>query len=320
MKYLITGITGQDGLFLSSKLLEKDSQIYGLSRSNNTDSFYSKLATISNSKQFDKISILNVNLSSQKEVSDFIGSIQPDYIFNFSGPSSVYDSYKNPSEYKYLITQTFDNLIKGCKENKIFPNFFQASSSEMFAENDIKINELCPFDPKSPYAEAKLNIHYQIQDLRNKYSWKINSGIMFNHESEFRNDEYLIMKIIKYAKLIKSGTNDALTLGSLDLIRDWSYAKDVVEASYLINHYSNGGDYVIGSGVGNSIKHIVDLVFGHFSLNYEEYLKTDKKLLRPDSPKSIISNPEKIHKEFNWSAKIKFDELIYKCIESRNNP
>ena len=185
----------------------------------------------------------------KKAVSKLIKDIGPDQIFNLSGPSSVYNSYLNPKKTDKTINEIFDNLIYGCIENKIYPNFFQASSSEMFANSTQKLDESSAFDPKSPYATAKLNIHLKIPSLRENYNWKINSGIMFNHESEFRNDEYLIMKIINGALKIKNGNHEILTLGSLDLIRDWSYAKDVVEAVHCINHFSNGDDYVIGSGV-----------------------------------------------------------------------
>ena len=319
MKYLITGITGQDGIFLSSKLIKEDAQIIGISRSDRLNSFYSKLSKISGNEQFENITLLKSDLLNKKAVSKLIKDIGPDQIFNLSGPSSVYNSYLNPKKTDKTINDIFDNLIYGCIENKIYPNFFQASSSEMFANSSQKLDESSAFDPKSPYANAKLNIHLKIPSLRENYNWKINSGIMFNHESEFRNDEYLIMKIINSALKIKNGNHETLTLGSLDLIRDWSYAKDVIEAVHCINHFSNGDDYVIGSGVGHSIENIVNYVFDYFKLNPNDYLSIDSSLLRKESPKYIVSNPHKILKDFSWSPETSFEELILKCIKSKIN-
>ena len=138
---------------------------------------------------------------------------------------------------------------------------------------------------------------------------------MFNHESEFRDEEYLIMKIINSAANIKNGASENLTVGSLDLIRDWSYAGDVAEAIYKINNKENSEDYVIGSGQGNSIRNIVEIVFNYFSIDWKEYVNEDPVFLRSGDPNSIVANPSKIKKELGWNTRISLEEILIKCLK-----
>ncbi len=314
MKNLITGITGQDGLFLTNYLLKENQEVYGISRSNKHSNFFSNLQSLN--KQNDvSVHIFNVDLTKQNEVYKLINDLNPDFIYNFSGPSSVYESFLNPKKTQYEIDTIFNNLISACKKNKQFPNFFQASSSEMFAKSDSPLSEKSEFLPDSPYAIAKYNIHRNISELRSKYDWNINSGIMFNHESEFRGDEYLIMKIINKVKEIKEGKNTSLTVGSLEIVRDWSYAGDFTEAIYQITNDDYSDDFVIGSGVGTKIKDLVKLVFNYFELEYENYTNVDKKLLRKNSPQSIIADPKKIYDKFEWRTETNMEQTVNKCIK-----
>ena len=164
---------------------------------------------------------------------EYLDYVNPRYIYNLTGPSSVYDSFKNPEKISQEITGIFDNLINSLIDAKNFPNFFQASSSEMFGNNGKGYqDEYGEFVPNSPYAVSKLKVHNKIQNLRKEYDWNFVSGIMFNHESELRGDEYLIMKIIKYAKNL-SNNNEKLTLGSLDY-GDWSF-EDIAKKYALLN-------------------------------------------------------------------------------------
>ena len=204
MKILITGITGQDGIFLTKHLLSKNAnvEIIGISRNSDTSNFL-KFAKISSLANHQKLILRNINLLKLNEVSNFIKDFSPDYLFNLSGPSSVYESLKDPriSEEIKLI---FNNLTSSLIEQRNFCRFFQASSSEMYGNNEIKyLNEDVNFSPNSPYAMAKLENHKMVKSLNEKYSWNIYSGIMFNHESEYRKDSYLFMKIINSAYEIK---------------------------------------------------------------------------------------------------------------------
>lgn len=318
MKYLITGITGQDGIHLTNFLLssKKVDSILGISRSSDNTKFFQNLNYLNNSLDTKKISLNNSNLNNENEVSNIIRDYKPDFIFNLSGPSSVYNSIKKPDDSYNSIISIFNNLINACIVNKRFINFFQPSSSEMFADNgNLKLNEHSKFAPLSPYAKAKYDIHQKISNLRNEHCWNLNSGILFNHESEFRKDEYLFMKIINNAIQIKNKKITSFTLGSLDLIRDWTYAKDTTEAMYYIIEDSVGDDYVIGSGEGKSIKELVLTVFDFFDLDYSNYINIDPKLLRRKTPNTIVADTKKINNKIGWSNNTSFESLIEKCIK-----
>ena len=317
-KILITGISGQDGIFLTKYLLENNSDINitGISRSNPEKSIYGKLKYLGHSN-FNNINIYNLNLEDKKQVTNFIKDINPDVVYNLSGPSSVYKSFLN-SDNKDSILNIFNNLTSAIIENKIFPSFFQASSSEMFGISNEILNENSPFNPNSPYAEAKLINHLKVKELNENYNWPIFSGIMFNHESEFRNKDYLIMKIIKSAKEISINPNKRLTLGSLDYIRDWSYASDTVNAIYEITSKGSSYDYVIGSGVGKTIKEMVNHIFNYFNLDWTNFVDINESLLRKGDPVKIISDPSKLNMELNWSAKVNFNQMLDKCINGFN--
>lgn len=320
MKILITGITGQDGIFLTKHLLSKNAnvEIIGVSRNSDTSNFL-KFAKISSLANHQKLILRNINLLKLNEVSNFIKDFSPDYLFNLSGPSSVYESLKDPriSEEIKLI---FNNLTSSLIEQRNFCRFFQASSSEMYGNNEIKyLNEDVNFSPNSPYAMAKLENHKMVKSLNEKYSWNIYSGIMFNHESEYRKDSYLFMKIINSAYEIKLGNQKSLTLGSLDVIRDWSYAGDIAKGIYQLTTSGKFNNYVLGSGTGTSIKEVVKIVFELFELDYKSYIRVDENLLRPNDPKSIISDPQRIEKEIGWKTTKNIEYIINKIIDNKKN-
>lgn len=320
MKILITGITGQDGIFLTKHLLSKNAnvEIIGISRNSDTSNFL-KFAKISSLANHQKLILRNINLLKLNEVSNFIKDFSPDYLFNLSGPSSVYESLKDPriSEEIKLI---FNNLTSSLIEQRNFCRFFQASSSEMYGNNEIKyLNEDVNFSPNSPYAMAKLENHKMVKSLNEKYSWNIYSGIMFNHESEYRKDSYLFMKIINSAYEIKLGNQKSLTLGSLDVIRDWSYAGDIAKGIYQLTTSGKFNNYVLGSGTGTSIKEVVKIVFELFELDYKSYIRVDENLLRPNDPKSIISDPQRIEKEIGWKTTKNIEYIINKIIDNKKN-
>lgn len=322
MKYLITGITGQDGIHLTNLILKKQQNptILGTTRHSDYDSFFNKLSYLNQNFDNNNINFTSANLQDYKAVKKLMIEYKPNFIFNLSGPSSVYGSYLTPEKTHTSITNIFNNLSKACVESNNFCNFFQPSSSEMFEDSGTEsLTEDSQFLPLSPYAEAKLQVHLSIKHLRDTYDWKISSGILFNHESEFRDNDYLFMKIINSVIKIKNGEQKKLTIGSLDLVRDWSYAQDVTIAMYEILNEGQKSDYVIGSGLGHSIKDLVDIVFTTFDLRYEEYVDIDPGLLRKQTPESIISNPQKIRNDIGWVPETSFEELVEKCIKYKLN-
>ncbi|MAV04686.1 MAG: hypothetical protein CMC31_03410 [Flavobacteriaceae bacterium] len=316
---LITGITGQDGIFLTSEILKNQQgyNIYGVTRKQNSKFFFNNLNSIS---KLDKnnIKLFSLDLTDHEKVSKLIKDIKPNFVYNLSGPSSVYESLISPEKSSYTIKKIFNNLTDSLIQESLFSNFFQASSSEMYgSETEKPLTETHSFSPKSPYAAAKLMNHEKVIKLSKNYDWKIFSGIMFNHESEFRKDEYLFMKIINEAIKIKNKKSDKLVLGSLDYVRDWSYAQDISRGIYRITTEGKSSSYVLGSGTGSKIKNIVEIVFNEFNINIDKYVDIDKSLIREGDPKKIIANPSKIKEELSWSTKVGFEELVQICIKSR---
>ena len=311
---LIAGITGQDGLYLTKQLLESQENynIYGVTREKNS-LFFDRLKTITNNET-KNIFLNEVSLMNSKEVSQFVLDVEPDYVVNLSGPSSVYNSFRNKND-SFQIEEIFKNLFKSLQKLKKFPNFFQASSSEMYGNNEkIHQNETGPFNPISPYAVSKYKIHNSIQNYTNTLEGNVVSGIMFNHESKFRGNNFLFKKISKYAKNHKKGTSK-LKLGSLDYVRDWSFAEDICEGIYELLISDKRGSYVLGSGEGTSIKYVVEKIFSVYGLDWEDRVTVDTSLLRTGDPENIISNPKKIFSKLNWKTKHKIDQTIEKCIE-----
>jgi len=314
-KILITGISGQDGLFLTNHLINKYEklEIIGTSRQNNHSIFYKNLLSLGLENRGD-VSVYQIDLNDYNIVNNLISDFKPHYVYNLTGPSSVYESFNN-AENKKIITNIFDNLTSALIKSNNFARFFQASSSEMFSPDcNEKLNENSEFLPNSPYALAKLDNHNKVISLNKKYDWNIYSGITFNHESEFRKKNYLIMKIITAAWKIKNNKGSNLTIGSLDYMRDWSHAQDIVVAINLLTEKGASPDYVIGSGKGKKIKDILDYVFQKYNLDWTDFVQIDKNLLRDGDSKKIISDPRKIKNELNWETKITFEQMLDRCI------
>ena len=313
---LITGISGQDGLFLTDYLLSNklsSFKVFGVSRQNSE-------ATLRNLKTLNKetaeVEICNTDLTNTTEVFNLINRIKPSQIYNLSGPSSVYDSLANQKYFQETINLIFDNLANSCIKQNHFPAFFQACSSEMFSiKNTMPLNEGSTFEPRSPYASAKYEVFNKVNSLKEQFDWNIKSGIMFNHESEFRNKDYLFMQIFNSAKKIKNKEMKFLEVGSTNLVRDWSFAGDVARAIFLINQSDNNNNFIIGSGVPTSISEIVQKVFSLYDLKPENHIKINPKLLREGDPLEIISDPSLLKSELNWTPQLSVDDLLERMFQ-----
>ena len=313
-KALITGITGQDGAYLSELLLNKGYEVIGTSRKI-VSNYNWRLKHLKINKD---VKILKIDSSDENKIKNIIKNESLDEIYNLSGISSVSDSFKNPIKTFKANTISCLQILNYIYEVNKKIKFYQASSSEMFGASNKTLNENSPFNPNSPYAEAKLINHLKVKELNENYNWPIFSGIMFNHESEFRNKDYLIMKIIRSAQEISINPNKRLTLGSLDYIRDWSYASDTVNAIYEITSKASTSDYVIGSGVGKSIKEMVNHIFNYFNLDWTNFVDINQNLLREGDPVNIVSDPSKLKRELNWNAEFNFNQMLDKCIKGFN--
>jgi len=319
-KVLISGITGQDGVFLVNHLLKNDDyHIVGTSRVGSSPTFEKKLMHLGlNPNNIENLNVVKCNLSDPADIDGLLESFKPDYIYNLIGPGSVSESVKNPFDNSISILSSFNNLVNSIIKTKSFPNFFQTSSSEMFKNSeDGLLDENSSYLPQTPYAISKLYCHNMSDFYRNKYEWNISCGILFNHESEFRSNQYLLTKIINEAIKIHKGQSDSLTIGSIDLIRDWGFAGDIVEAMTLINENDKFEDFVVGTGQGHSIEDMLKIIFNYFNLEFEDFVKVDKRLMRKNEPLSIISNPKKIENHLGWVSSTSFEETILRSIQYR---
>jgi len=308
---LITGISGQDGIFLANRILSDDSNkynIYGISRQNPSITI-NKIRSLGS---YDKnLKILNTDLTEPSNVLNLIRDINPTQVFNLSGPSSVYDSIKNANYFETTINKIFDNLTNACIKLELFPVFFQACSSEMFSNNNsMPLSELSLFDPRTPYAKGKYATFNKVNKLKEEFDWNIKSGIMFNHESEFRDSDYLFMKILKTAKLIKSNKKDYLELGSTEISRDWSFAGDIANAIFLMNQSNDNSNYVIGSGEATSIKELINMTSSICGVDLEKHIVVNQSLLRSGDPKIIVSDPALIRVSLNWTPECSLHDLL----------
>tara|TARA_Y100001958_G_C21125085_1_gene468051 strand:- start:54 stop:1022 length:969 start_codon:yes stop_codon:yes gene_type:complete len=316
---LITGISGQDGAFLANRFLSEDLtkyNIYGTSRQKPSLAL-KKINSLG--CNVDNLKILQTDLTESTEVLNLISDINPTQVFNLSGPSSVYDSINNANYFETTINKIFDNLINACIHLHTLPVFFQACSSEMFSkENSMPLNEESIFDPRTPYAKAKFTTFEKINQLKEKYDWNIKSGIMFNHESELRDSNYLFMKIFNSAKLIKSNKQDFLELGSIDIARDWSFAGDIANAMFLMNQSDYVNNFVIGSGKATTIKELISKVSSLYEINLEKYIVINPSLMRQGDPEIIVSDPSLIKQSLNWSPEYTFDALLERIYKYLN--
>ena len=308
---LITGISGQDGLFLTDYILSdkfSNFKVFGVSRQN-SETTLRNLKTLNN--QNAEVEIFNTDLTNSTETFNLINHIKPSQIYNLSGPSSVYDSLANQKYFQETINSIFDNLTNSCIKQNHFPAFFQACSSEMFSiKNTMPLNERSIFEPRSPYAIAKYEVFNKVNSLKEQFDWNIKSGIMFNHESEFRNKDYLFMQIFNSAKKIKNKEMKLLEVGSTNVVRDWSFAGDVAIATFLITQSDNNNNFIIGSGVSTSISEVVEKVFSLYDLKPENHIKVNPKLLREGDPLEIVSDPSLLKSELNWSPQLSVDDLL----------
>ena len=321
-KVLITGITGQDGVFLSNLLLKSnDYQILGTSRKNDDTNIKKKLIYLGNNdNELDNLKITKCNLEVSEEIEALVEIYKPDYVYNLIGPGSVSESVKFPFKSSNSIVLSYNNLVNSFIQNKIFPKFFQTSSSEMFDDKGHEaISEDSSFNPKTPYAISKMYCHNLSNFYKEKFEWDVSIGVLFNHESEFRPENYLLTKVINTAKKIDKGIEKELVIGSVDLIRDWGFAGDVVDAMVKINENAFSDNYVIGTGNGHSIKNMVEIVFDYFKLDLSNHIRVDSSLMRKDEPISIVADPSKINQKLGWKSKTSFEDTIIRCLDYNSN-
>ena len=308
---LITGITGQDGSYLADLLLEKGYEVHGMVRRASTETFQ-RLQHIR-----DDIVLHTGDLLDQRSLGDVLRSCQPHEIYNLAAMSFVAASWSQPVLTAEFTALGVTRMLEAMREVNADARFYQASSSEMFGKvREVPQNERTPFYPRSPYGVAKVYGHHVTVNYRESYDLFACSGISFNHESPRRGLEFVTRKVSHAAAAIKLGLADELLLGNLDAERDWGYAKDYVEAMWLMLQQDEPGDYVIATGQAHSVRELVEVAFAHVGLDPERYVGTDPRFLRPAEVEHLVGDYSKAREELGWEPRTGFEELVRLMVDS----
>jgi len=315
---LITGITGQDGSYLAEFLLAKGYEVHGIIRRASTFNT-GRLDHIYSDPHLKKTSLrLHYgDLSDASAMARLIGKVQPEEIYNLAAQSHVRVSFDSP-EYTSDITATGAvRLLEAIREVGIKPRFYQASSSEMYGKvREIPQTELTPFYPRSPYGCAKVFAYWITVNYRESYGLHASNGILFNHESPRRGETFVTRKITRAVAHILGDVQDKLYLGNLDAKRDWGYAREYVEAMWLMLQQDEPDDYVIATNETHSIREFLDVAFGHVSLDWRNYVEIDPMYYRPAEVDVLIGDYSKARKKLGWEPKTKFDDLVKLMVDA----
>ncbi len=309
---LITGITGQDGSYLAELLLDKGYEVHGMVRRASTEKF----ERIEHLR--DRITLHQGDLLDHRSLTDALKASRPDEIYNLAAMSFVAVSWIQPTltaEFTGVgVTRVLEAMREVCPEAR----FYQASSSEMFGKvRDVPQTEETPFYPRSPYGVAKAYGHFITVNYRESYDLHATSGILFNHESERRGLEFVTRKITWHAAAIKHGLADELRLGNLDAQRDWGYAKDYVEAMWLMLQQDRADDYVIATGETHTVRECVEIAFDQAGISdWEQHVVIDPAFVRPAEVDLLIGDPSKAKRDLGWEPRTSFDQLIRLMVDS----
>jgi GDPmannose 4,6-dehydratase len=308
---LITGITGQDGSYLADLLLEKGYEVHGMVRRSSTETFQ-RLEHIR-----DELVLHTGDLLDQRSLGDVLRDCKPDEIYNLAAMSFVAASWSQPVLTAEFTAVGVTRILEAMREVVPGARFYQASSSEMFGMvQEVPQNERTPFYPRSPYGVAKCYGHFIAVNYRESYDLFACSGILFNHESPRRGLEFVTRKVTHGAAAIKLGMSDELRLGNLDAMRDWGYAKDYVEAMWLILQQDEPEDYVIATGESHTVRKLVEIAFEHVGLDPDEYVRLDPDMLRPAEVEHLVGDPAKAKEKLGWGPRTSFDELVRLMVDS----
>jgi GDPmannose 4,6-dehydratase len=316
-KALITGITGQDGSYLAEFLLSKGYEIHGLVRRSSTfnrdriDHLY-RDPHLPNTRFF----LHYGDLSDSGQLTDIVYNIQPDEIYHLGAQSHVRISFDLP-EYTGDITGLgTTRILEAIRRSGIKTKFYQASSSEMFGDAPAPQNENTPFRPRSPYAASKVYSFWMVKNYREGYNLFASNGILFNHESPRRGENFVTRKITKGLANIIAKKEQKIYLGNLEAKRDWGYAPEYVEAMWLMLQQEEPDDYVIGTGETHSVQQFLEDAFSYLNLDWKKYVEIDPKYFRPTEVGNLRADSTKARRQLNWSPKISFKGLVRIMVDS----
>ncbi len=308
---IITGITGQDGSYLSELLLEKGYKVYGIKR-RTSDLNYGNVEHLKNDIEF-----IYADMTDLPSLITAVKKAKPDEVYNLAAQSFVQTSWEQP-----ILTADVDalgvtNILEALRMEKPDAHFYQASTSEMFGKvQAVPQSETTPFYPRSPYGVAKLYGHWITVNYRESYDMFACSGILFNHESPRRGLEFVTRKVSMAVARIKHGLQKEVFLGNLDSKRDWGFAGDYVKAMWLMLQQEKPDDYVIATGETHTIREMCDVAFKYVGLNYEDYVKVDPRFFRPAEVDLLLGDPTKAKKALGWKLEVDFKQLIEMMVQS----
>ncbi|MDV8146482.1 GDP-mannose 4,6-dehydratase [Arthrobacter sp. B10-11] len=313
---LITGITGQDGLYLAELLLSKGYEVFGLIRGQNNPKHDLVRQTVPGVK------LLTGDLTDVSSLVRVLGVAQPDEVYNLGAISFVAYSWENASLTSDVTGKGVLNMLEATRlyagDDISKVRFYQASSSEMFGKvQQVPQTEETLLWPRSPYGVAKVFGHYMTINYRESYGMHASSGILFNHESPRRGPEFVTRKVSMAVARIKLGLQDEIVLGNLDAKRDWGFAGDYVEAMWLMLQQPEADDYVISTGETHSIEELLQAAFDAAGLdNWKQYVRQDPKFMRPAEVDLLIGDASKAHDKLGWKPKVSFNELVKMMVEN----
>ncbi|MDX8451997.1 GDP-mannose 4,6-dehydratase [Mesorhizobium sp. VK9D] len=312
---LITGITGQDGAYLTEFLLSKGYEVHGLARRSSTsDLNVSRLKWLGIEKD---VRIVDGNLTDLSGLARTMREVKPDEVYNLAAQSFVKASWQQPILTGNVTGIGVTNVLEALRLEAPQARFYQASSSEMFGLVREPIqSEATPFHPRSPYAVAKLYGHWITINYRESFGLHASSGILFNHESPLRGIEFVTRKVTDAVARIKRGMIDELRLGNIDAKRDWGHSKDYVRAMWLMLQQDEPDDFVIATGRTTTVRDMCRIAFEHVGLKMDDYLVVDPGLFRPAEVDILLGNPAKAKAEMGWEATISLEEMIREMVDA----
>jgi GDPmannose 4,6-dehydratase len=311
-KALIIGISGQDGAFLAKHLLDNNYIVFGTSR----DKYATSFGNLRKLNIFERVTIFSMSIIDYRSVVQLFVELKPDEVYNLSGQSSVGLSYEMPFDTHQSISVGTLNILEIIRLFKFNLRYYNASSSECFGDTQgLNASENSPFRPKSPYGVAKSSAFWQVSNYRESYDLFACSGILFNHESYFRPNRFVTQKIILSAIEIYNKKKDFFEIGNIDIVRDWGWAPEYVEAMHLILQQNKADDFIIATGTSISLKEFINITFSYFNLDYNNYLIQNKKLLRPSDILISKADNTKAKKILGWESKTNVNDIIGRMIE-----
>lgn len=316
-KAFITGITGQDGYYLTKFLIENNYEVHGIIRRSSTFNTSRIDELISKYSEDKLIQLYYSDLLDSSSLSSLINKILPDEIYNLAAQSHVAVSFKNPHYSTEVSTSGPVTLLETVRNLDKDIRYYQASSSEMYGGiSPDSLNENSLFIPKSPYAVGKLFAHNMTIVYRESYSKFCVNGILFNHESPHRGETFVTRKISRAVGRIFHKIQTNLTLGNMEAYRDWGFAGDYVKAMWMMMQHNKPDDWVIATGESHSVKEFAEIAFKHVGLNWGEFIETSSKYERPNEVNHLLGDPSKAKKELGWKPETSFEDLVKMMVES----